>query len=58
MAAFKKQDVSISGKLFYCYHSLSRQAEKQMDESLQMLNGIMSGTKVRKKREQISLFPL
>lgn len=45
MDAFRKQDVAVSGKLFYCYYSLLGQAEKQMDKSLEMLNGIMTGTK-------------
>lgn len=41
MDSFRKHDVAVSGKLFYCYYSLLGQAGKQMDKSLKMLNDVM-----------------
>ena len=43
MDAFRKHDVAVTGKLFYCYYSLLGKAGKKMEESLEMLNGIMTG---------------
>lgn len=41
MDAFRKHDVAVTGKLFYCYYSLLGQAEKKMEKSLEMLNDVM-----------------
>lgn len=45
MDAFRKHDVAVTGKLFYCYYSLLGQAEKKMEKSLEMLNDVMIETK-------------
>lgn len=41
MDAFRKHDVAVTGKLFYCYYSLLGQTEKKMEKSLEMLNDVM-----------------
>lgn len=46
MDAFRKHDVAVTGKLFYCYYSLLGQAEKKIEKSLEMINDVMIGTNV------------
>ena len=45
MDAFRKHDVAVTGKLFYCYYSLLGQAGKQMEKNMEMLDGIITGAK-------------